>query len=159
MGTLPTSLVVVLSTVSLNPVSTSPVDEVDLVEVNHHFDEQGRLVFDQVIFYDWCPRECRYQVRDWRLLKNPAQIPVRNWRDGRFDAIWHDFKQSDVLRQVKALMVRESWTQYDPELVEREFLPEEQRRQLTRVSRPASRPARRRENAPPQPNRPNTRAW
>jgi hypothetical protein len=29
-------------------------------------------------------------------------------------------------------MLRESWTQYDPELVEREFLPQERRRELHR---------------------------
>jgi hypothetical protein len=106
---------------------------VDLVEVNHFFDERGCLVFDQIIFYDWCPQQCRYQVRDWRLLKRPSQVPLRNWRDGNFVSIWHDFKERDVLRRVNSQMVRETWTQYDPELVEREFLPEDKRKELTKV--------------------------
>ena len=37
-------------------ISTEDIarEEVDLIEVNHFFDEQGRLVFEQLIFYDWC---------------------------------------------------------------------------------------------------------
>jgi hypothetical protein len=121
-----------LTAVCLNPVEPA-VDEVDLVEINHFFDEQGRLVFDQIIFYEWCSQECRYQVRDWRLLKTPGQVPLRNWRDGNFVAIWHDFKERDLLRRVNARMIRETWTQYDPELVEREFLPEGKRRELSKL--------------------------
>ena len=68
MGAMSTSLAVCLTAFGLAPAKTAAVDEVDLVEINHFFDEQGRLVFDQVIFYDWCPEDSRYQVRDWRLL-------------------------------------------------------------------------------------------
>ena len=130
MATMMTSLAVGFATLSLNPVQSPAVDEVDLVEINHFYDEQGRLVFDQVIFYEWSSDASRYQVRDWRLLKKPSQIPLRNWRDRNYEAIWHDFKNQDVLRKVRAKMVRETWTQYDPELVEREFLPDEKRRKL-----------------------------
>ena len=130
MGAMTTSLTLCLATLSLNPARSAAVDEVDLIEINHFFDEQGRLVFDQIIYYDWSDEESRYQVRDWRLLKNPSQIPLRNWRDGNFVSVWHDFKHRDVLRRVQAKTLRETWTQYDPELVEREFLPEERRRKL-----------------------------
>ncbi len=121
----------------LTPTDHAAVDQVDLVEINHFHDEQGRLVFDQIIFYDWCPIESRYQVRDWRLLKTAAQIPLRNWRDRDFVAVWHDFKERDVLRKVHAKMIRETWTQYDPELLEREFLPQEKRRELRKVVAPS----------------------
>jgi len=114
----------------LTPVEHTTRDSVDLVEINHFHDEKGRLVFDQIIFYDWCPVQCRYQVRDWRLLKNAAQIPVRDWRTGEYVAIWHDFKDKNTLRTIHTKTVRESWTQYDPELVEREFLAQEDRREL-----------------------------
>ena len=63
----------------------------------------------------------------WRLVKTAAQLPQRNWRDGSYEAVWHD---GDVLRKVKAMTLRESWTQHDPELVEREFLAKEKRRDL-----------------------------
>jgi len=114
------------------PTNHAKVDRVDLIEINHFFDEQGRLVFDQLIFYDWSAAEKRYNVRDWRLLKSPAQIPVRNWKDRDYVAIWHDFKERDVQRKVAAKMIRETWTQYDPELLEREHLPQEKRRELSK---------------------------
>lgn len=113
---------------------------VDLVEVNHFHDEQGRLVFDQVLFYDWSPSQSRYLVRAWRLLKTPAQIPRQDFQRGGFVAIWHD---GDLLRKVQGRQLRETWTQYDPELVSREFRPKEQRPELATlriVVEPAKQP-------------------
>ena len=102
-------------------------DEVDLIEVNHFYDEHGRLVFDQVIFYDWSTSDGRYQVCAWRLLKTPAQVPYRHWSGEGFVTTWHD---GDVLRRVSGKSFRETWTQFDPELVERDFLPKDRRREL-----------------------------
>lgn len=111
------------------PTEEVAVDEVDLIEMNHFYDDRGRLVFDQVIFYDWCPVEGRFQVRDWRLLKSSDQIPRRNWRRGDFLAIWHD---GDHLREVRSKAFHETWTQYDPELLQREYLPKEKRLRLSK---------------------------
>jgi hypothetical protein len=113
---------------------------VDLVEVNHFYDDQGRHVFDQVIFYDWEAGHSRHMVRAWRLVKNPAQLPQRNWKDGSYSALWYD---NDVLRRVQAKSMRESWTQYDPELVEREYLPKEKRKDLQpmKIARKIEQPA------------------
>src|SRR5688572_4341741 len=79
-------------------------------------------------------------VRAWRLVKNPAQLPQRNWKDGSYTALWHD---NEVLRKVQAKSMRESWTQYDPELVEREYLAKEKRKELqpTKIARKADPPA------------------
>jgi hypothetical protein len=122
---------VIFAALSLTPQEDVACDELDLIEINHFYDEQGRLVFDQVIFYDWSPVESRYNVRAWRLLKSPAQMPRRNWNRDDFVAVWHD---GDVLRKVRAKAVRETWTQYDPELVAREHLPKEKRRELHNLS-------------------------
>jgi hypothetical protein len=118
------------------PPEISTGEECDLIEVNHFYDEEGRLVFDQTIFYDWSPGHSRYMVRAWRLVKNPAQLPIRDWRRGGYVAVWHD---GEVLRQVRAQAVRETWTQYDPELVEREYLAKDERRELraVKVDKPA----------------------
>lgn len=113
--------------VSLQTADDVARNGVDLVEINHFHDEQGRLVFDQVIFYDWSPSQSRYLVRAWRLLKSPAQVPQQDFQRGGYVAIWHD---GDVLRKVQARQLRETWTQYDPELVGREFLPKEHRKEL-----------------------------
>jgi hypothetical protein len=116
-------------------------EQVDLMEVNHFYDDQGRHVFDQVIFYDWAEGHGRHMVRAWRLVKNPAQLPQRNWKDDTYTALWHD---NEVLRKVQAKSMRESWTQYDPELAEREYLPKERRKELqqpTRIARKTDPPA------------------
>ena len=127
------ALAVLLTALSLNPVEDVAAERVDVIELNHFYDDRGRLVFDQIIFYDWSVHESSYQVRDWRLLKSPAQIPHRNWPEGTFIAVWHD---SGVLRRVEAKQLHESWTQYDPELVNRTVLPKEQRRLLRKAILP-----------------------
>jgi hypothetical protein len=116
-----------VSAVSLDSHAEVTADRVDLVELNHFYDEQGRLVFDQLIFYDWSADDARYQVRAWRLIKNSAQMPQRNINGKGYLCTWQD---GDVLRRVHAVAMRETWTQYDPELTEREFLPKERRRDL-----------------------------
>ena len=118
----------------INPVEDVARERVDLMEVNHFYDEQGRLVFDQVIFYDWSSEHSRYMVRAWRLVKNPAQLPSRDWRDGGYQAVWQD---GEILRRVQSPSMRETWTQYDPELVEREYLPKERRKELRKELRGA----------------------
>ena len=115
-------------------------ETVDLMEINHFYDEHGRLVFDQVIFYDWSKDDARYMVRAWRLIKNPAQVPQRDWKEGGYVSVWQD---GELLRQVRSQSFRETWTQYDPELVERDYLPKERRKELmavkvNRTPRPAT---------------------
>jgi hypothetical protein len=117
----------------LNPTSDFLDETVDLIEINHFHDDEGRPLFDQVLFYDWSNEHGRYQVRDWRLLKSIHQVPLPSAREREFIAVWNDSKLRDTLRATKAKIVRESWTQYDPELVEREFLPEHKRRKLMHV--------------------------
>ena len=112
-------------------------ETVDLVEVNHFYDEQVRLVFTQIIFYDWQGYDSRpdgvlvhgerYQVRAWRLAKNPAQLPQRDWENGGYSAFWQDGEQT---RFVRALSFRETWLQADVELIEREVLAKERRKEL-----------------------------
>jgi hypothetical protein len=121
---------VLVLVLGVNPHERVARDSVDLIEVNHFYDEYGRLVLDQVIFYDWSAEHSRYMVRAWRLVKNASQLPQRDWQEGGYIAVWQD---GEVLRDVRSTAVRETWTQYDPELVEREYLPKEKRRELKTV--------------------------
>ena len=57
----------------------------------------------------------------------PAQLPRFEHARGIWVCEWFD---GGVQRRVEAITVRESWTQYDPELTEREYLPKEKRREL-----------------------------
>lgn len=97
-------------------------DDVDIVEVNHYYDGDGKHVFDQAIFYVWNDEKSRFDVIAWRLIKKPGQVPHRI--GNRFVSVWHDAK---TLRRVRARIMRESWTQFDPELLERKTLPQEDR--------------------------------
>jgi len=111
----------------LTPDEPIATDHVDLIEINHFYDENGKLVFDQLLFYDWSPKDSRFQVRAWRLLKKKSQMPRRDWQRGGYQTTWHD---GDLLRHVRAKSVRETWTQYDPELIERSNLAKDKRREL-----------------------------
>lgn len=110
-----------------NPSSEVLEERVDLIELNHFFDDQGRHVFDQLIFYDWSPGTAHYQVRAWRLSKTERQLPQRDWTRGGYALRWQD---GEHLRCVTAIGRRETWTQYDRELDERDFLPKELRMDL-----------------------------
>jgi hypothetical protein len=110
---------------------------VDLVELNHFYDENGRLVFDQVIFYDWHSIDQRFHVREWRLVKCLGHAPVRDWRNKAYVSRWSEDNGCYV---VAARSFRETWTQEDPELKEREFLPKEGRTPLRSPRNLARRP-------------------
>lgn len=103
--------------------------QVDLIEINHFYEEDGKHAFDQLIFYEWCPRECRNQVLAWRLVKGQTQIPLRDWDRGDYCCV---LCENGVLRSVRSAALRESWTQYDPEVLERDIFPQEKRRELLR---------------------------
>lgn len=99
-------------------------DQCDVIELNHFYDDNGRHVFDQVIFYNWDGR--RHEVLDWRLVKEPSYLPQR-LPGGACRCLFVD---AQAIRQVTGSSGRETWTQFDPELAEREFLPKERRRLL-----------------------------
>jgi len=136
VGTTIFSLALAFAAVALNPPDVAIADYVDVIEINHYYDEQGKLVFDQLLFFEWSPAESCYHLRAWRLVKTRSHIPQKDWVRGDYVATFHD---GDSLRTVRAKVLRETWTQYDPELIERERLPKERRREL--VSRDGTRRA------------------
>lgn len=122
---MPTLLL--LAALAVIPRAPVAADKVDLLEINHYYDDNGREVFTQAILYDWCDAECRHQVRAWRLLKDTAARPLPDRNRGGYFVIWAD---GDTLRRVAAEYTRETWTQHDPELNERSILPRENRKEL-----------------------------
>lgn len=117
-------MLAILAILAAFPTYEPPTDRVALIEVNHLYDARGQHVIDQVIFWDW-DRD-RFQVRAWRLIKSDVQLPKRN-RCGDYECYWCD---GNTLRKVIAHQKRETWTTYDPEVLEREMLPIEFRREL-----------------------------
>ena len=104
-------------------------DHVDLIELNHHYDKHGLLVMDQVIFYHWCPVQSRYRVRDWRPLKSSTQVPSKDFRTGKYSTTWKDGRN---YRRITAEQYRETWTAYDPELIDSMKAPKQYRKTLTK---------------------------
>ena len=117
-----TTLLLLFATIPLPGVAR---EQCDLIEVNHFYDEHGRLVFDQVIFWDWSADDCRYNVRAWRLVKCSSQLPQRS--GSGYDMTWQD---GDLFRRVWSKQFSETWTQYDREICEREIFPKERRKEL-----------------------------
>lgn len=52
-------------------------EHVDLIELNHFHDQAGKLVYDQVIFYERAPETGRFQVRAWCLVEDPERTNKR----------------------------------------------------------------------------------
>ena len=113
---------------SLGIVPHEPVypDHCDVAEVNHFYDENGRLVFDQMIFWEWCEYSCRFHVLAWRLWL-PGKVVHAAERRGVIV-----FMDGERLRRVRYDARRESWTQEDLELLERAVLDRDSRKELGR---------------------------
>lgn len=120
--------VATLSVSSILPGRPHPANttraEVDLVELNHFLDDNGREVFRQVVFFDWSRKNRQFEVRAWRLIKHPSQLPRQINVEAGYLVRWQD---KDVTREVQAKSMRETWSQEDPERVNRRMLPENER--------------------------------
>jgi hypothetical protein len=106
---------------SLALTTTQPI-HVDRIELNHYHDAQCQPVFSQLIFYTWSSQRKRFDVNEWRLCKSESMVPVK--QRGKYFMRWHD---DGIMREVVTGSFRETWTQYDPETLERDMLPQDQR--------------------------------
>lgn len=109
-----------LAALTIIPFEAAITDHVETIEHNHFYDEHGKHVFDQHIF------RSEDEIIDWRLAKATTQAVYADRGAYRLD--WCD---GNCIRTVWAARYIETWKQYDPELVEREQLPKEERRGLS----------------------------
>lgn len=124
MSGLLVTVLLTSTTIGLTPRDELVTDHADVIEVNHFYDERGKLVFDQIIFWRWCDVRCEHHVMAWRFLKKKEQFPRHDRSRRRYIAIWHD---SGTLRRVRAPSLLETWTQFDPEVHDRQFVPQSRR--------------------------------
>lgn len=112
--------------------SATLAERVDLIELNHFYDDLSRHVYDQVIFYEWSPDTKDFQVRAWCLV-DPKECPYcRPWHthhDDMWHVRWFD-KDNRMIRQVDSDLFRETWTQVDPERASKKKLDEKLRTAL-----------------------------
>ena len=130
---IPTLAVLFSVIVATDPPVHAVSEHVDLIEINHYFDDSGKSIFDQLIYYNWDDKAKRFNVCAWRLVKNKNQLPVRQAGSDKYYTAWYDGK---ILRVVYADRTYESWTQHDPETLERLFFPKELRPDLYRLREP-----------------------
>ena len=100
---------------------------VDLIELNHFVDDSGRHVFDQVVFYEWVESRSQFRVIAWRMVKRPSQLPMRTFQPRGWQCVWQD---EAIMRNIWAPAYRETWTQRDPERVNRKHFAESDRPEL-----------------------------
>ena len=108
-------------------------ESVDLIELNHFYDDLGRHAYDQVIFYEWSSEHCRYHVIAWCLVEDDtARLPVQ-LPGGRDTLVrWYD-RDVKRFREVRSELYRETWTQTDPERENKKVLDEKDRISLLRA--------------------------
>lgn len=121
---------VLLLAISIVPQSDMPTDRVDVIELNHFYTGEGKLIFSQWIFLDWNDYKSRHDVVDWSICRCSAKKApgaVVATKEGWRLMCWHN----GILRCIYASQFREIHTQYDREVDEREKLPKEKRRGLS----------------------------
>jgi len=124
--------------VVLSPRGNRSTEEyVDLIELNHFYDQYGRLVYDQVIFYEQAPESGRFQVRAWCLVEDRETLnrrPVKNLETQLYQVDWFDSDQR-MVRKITSRLYRESWTQHDPERVNKKV--HEERLRIAMMQHPS----------------------
>lgn len=118
------------------------VTVVDEITVNHFYDEHGKKVFSQVIFWEWENPETNlyveragFCVRHWKLFKDDVEIYYNN-KYKYYVAKWIDPSRKDPVRviEVHAKKFHENWTQYDPELENRSLCPQDKRKTINGIT-------------------------
>jgi len=110
-------------------------DSVDVIEVNHvHDPDDGRHMVDQIIFWRTYPDGRLHVVDEYRKAVRTG-LPVRDWRQGGYVLEW---QEKQATRQVRSTSVHESWCVQpdDPEVLDRVFVPKEQRPMFTPIPDP-----------------------
>lgn len=87
--------------------------QVDLIEYNTFYRYEDQQ-FVQVIFWDWSREYSRFNVRSWRMAQGVRVIEDAN------GFRWRDPKTGIVVRSKSSI---ETWTDYDPERLNRRLLP------------------------------------
>ena len=102
-------------------------DRVDLIERNHVICLQtGTERLEQVIYWRWDERTNGRRVVAWRMFRGPSRVV----RIG--DEIRESWEDGPVRREIWARRYVETWTDVDPELIDRERLPVDLRDGLRR---------------------------
>ena len=121
----------IIALLSMPQTDGATSDAVDVLEVNHVYDDCGREVLTQLIGWEKSEAPCGFSVVFWRLMKEDdrGMSPQFSQATQSYTSEWYD---GEVLRRVKAKKRWERWLQYDIEMFDRNIHPKQNRRELTR---------------------------
>ncbi len=126
-------LPIILMTFGQSDGSSVLRESVDLIELNHFYDDLGRHTYDQVIFYEWSPEFSRYHVIAWCLVEDDqTRLPTRLPGSGEAQVRWFD-RDIKRYREVRSKLFRETWSRVDPERDNKKVLEEKYRVSLLKV--------------------------
>jgi len=118
--------------VAIIPQDGMLIDDVDTIELNRVFgdwNEKGvpRETLKQFIAWEWNYKEGRHQVVWWKLVKPHERVEADStgWR--------LRFNDCGKLREIRARAYKETFTMHDREIEDRNILPVDERRQLTKA--------------------------
>lgn len=103
---------------------------VDLIELNHKYGENGQHVFDQVIFWERHPGSGKYRVLDWRMVEDAIYFSRRPKLDQSGSMYAVTWSEGGDYFDVRSRIFRESWTQTDPEVLDKKVWPDSCRAKL-----------------------------
>ncbi len=99
---------------------------VDMIELNHSYDDKGKLMYSQVIAWDWCPQKKAYVVSQWWIVEKEDFSIVR-----RGDERVVQFSNRLSKRRIclRTRLYKESHTKVgqDPERLNRAILRDSER--------------------------------
>ena len=127
-------LPLILAVPGHSPTSGEELSQrVDLIELNHFYDDLGRHAYDQVIFYEWSLDYRRYHVIAWSLVEdNLARMPTHDHARDVYVVRWYD-RDAKMKRSVWSKLFRETWSQVDPERANKKLMDEKYRVSLLRA--------------------------
>lgn len=102
-------------------------ERVDIMEINHYYDEDTKkLQFTQVIFWEIHKPTQQKVVVKWYLLNDLHQRPRLVPGTREYVVTWIDEKDRRI-RKFYTNILTETWTTYDPERENKKILPEKDR--------------------------------
>jgi len=132
---------------SIIPYYSIPEVKCEAIQINHFYDNDGKIVFDQMLYMDKIPYKDGYKdvAIGWVLLRNSRfndPVERKKWEDDvknaglpyvpKYVDNLHISGNSVLMFDVDKIVrirfktiIYESWTQYDPELDSRQFFPKE----------------------------------
>ena len=88
-------------------------EQVDLVEINYYYTEDGSLAYKQLIMWEWSPDYCRMHVQAWMLI-DKGTVGLQFFKRGdAWEVRWQ--ASNGTLRSIRTPTVRWTHTTYDPE--------------------------------------------